>query len=126
MDKPLYAIRIAELRNAKELTQQQLADILKLTRGRLNNYEQGIREPDYTTLQNIADFFGVTVDYLLGRDTEYAPQAEKKPKDLLKFLDESEVMFDGVPLTEEDKEKVRKALELAFWDAKQQNKRKKS
>lgn len=49
-----------------------------------------------------------------------------KPKDILNFLNESSVMFDGVLLTEEDKEKVRKALELGFWDTKQQNKREKS
>lgn len=47
-------------------------------------------------------------------------------KDLKKFLEQSEIMFDGVPLTAEDKEKVKRALELAFWDAKKENKRKKS
>ena len=51
---------------------------------------------------------------------------EKKPKDLQKFLDQQEIMFDGVPLTDDDKEKIRKALEIIFWDAKQKNKRKKS
>jgi len=50
-------------------------------------------------------------------------QEEKKPKDLQKFLDQQEIMFDGVPLTEDDKAKVRKALEIVFWDAKAQNKK---
>lgn len=80
MNKPLYAIRIAELRNSRQLTQQQLADILKLTRGRLNNYEQGIREPDFSTLQTLADFFGVTVDYLLGRTDEPGQNRTKPDK----------------------------------------------
>ncbi|MDF2571146.1 MAG: DNA-binding protein [Sporomusa sp.] len=67
MDKPQYAVRLAKLRNNKGLTQQQVADITGLTRARLNNYEQGVREPDYDTLLRLADFFGVTTDHLLGR-----------------------------------------------------------
>lgn len=67
MIKPQYALRLAELRSARGLTQQQLADLTGLTRGRLNNYEQGTREPDLMTLQSLADFFQVTTDFLLGR-----------------------------------------------------------
>lgn len=67
MNKPQYALRLAELRSARGLTQQQLADLTGLTRGRLNNYEQGTREPDLVTLQSLADFFQVTTDFLLGR-----------------------------------------------------------
>ncbi|TCL38781.1 helix-turn-helix protein [Anaerospora hongkongensis] len=67
MIKPQYALRLAELRSARGLTQQQLADLTGLTRGRLNNYEQGTREPDLVTLQSLADFFQVTTDFLLGR-----------------------------------------------------------
>lgn len=74
MIKPQYALRLAELRSAKGLTQQQLADLTGLTRGRLNNYEQGTREPDLVTLQSLADFFDVTTDYLLGR-TETTAEA---------------------------------------------------
>lgn len=77
MIKPQYALRLAELRGAKGLTQQQLADLTGLTRGRLNNYEQGTREPDLVTLQSLADFFDVTTDYLLGRtDTTAEAAAE--------------------------------------------------
>jgi len=74
MIKPQYALRLAELRSARGLTQQQLADLTGLTRGRLNNYEQGTREPDLVTLQSLADFFDVTTDYLLGR-TETTAEA---------------------------------------------------
>lgn len=47
------------------------------------------------------------------------------PKDLKKFLEQHEIMFDGIPLTNDDKEKVRAALKVVFWDAKEQNQRKK-
>ncbi len=81
MIKPQYALRLAELRSARGLTQQQLADLTGLTRGRLNNYEQGTREPDLVTLQSLADFFEVTTDYLLGRsDTTAEAAAETMNK----------------------------------------------
>ncbi len=81
-------------------------------------------------LGKLTKIFSVTADEILGgqplADDESAEI--KKPKDLIRFLDQSEVMFDGelYDLDEEDKETLRKALEFAFWQAKQKNKRKKS
>ncbi|CAN2247250.1 helix-turn-helix domain-containing protein [Bacillus vallismortis] len=61
--------RIAALRKEKGLSQYELADRLGFSRGKLANYEQGTREPDYETLIKIADFFDVSTDYLLrGKD----------------------------------------------------------
>ena len=59
--------RIATLRKINKLSQYELADRLGFSRGKLANYEQGSRQPDYETLQKLADFFDVTTDYLLGR-----------------------------------------------------------
>ncbi|QNK87792.1 helix-turn-helix transcriptional regulator [Sporosarcina sp. resist] len=57
--------RLAELRNMKGISQYELADRLGFSRGKLANYEQGSRQPDYETLKLIANYFGVTTDYLL-------------------------------------------------------------
>lgn len=53
--------------------------------------------------------------------------ANKDDKALHKFLNEAEVLFDGntYKLTDKDREQIQEALEMAFWDAKQRNKRKK-
>jgi HTH-type transcriptional regulator, competence development regulator len=59
--------RIAKLRKEHKLSQYDLAERLGYSRGKLSNYEQGSRQPDYDTLKKIADFFEVSVDYLLGR-----------------------------------------------------------
>ena len=50
-----------------------------------------------------------------------------RPKDLAKFLENTEVMFDGEvhQLDEEDKQKLKNALEFVFWQAKEKNKLKK-
>ena len=48
-------------------TQAELADALGISRSRIGMYETGAREPDFETLEIIADFFNVDTDYLLGR-----------------------------------------------------------
>lgn len=55
------------LRIAKGLTQDELSKELKLSRSAIGMYESGAREPDYATLELIADFFVVDINYLLGR-----------------------------------------------------------
>ncbi|MEC1660998.1 helix-turn-helix transcriptional regulator [Bacillus sp. FSL R5-0560] len=72
--------RLVELRKSKKLTQQGLADKLKITRSSLSQYEIGNRQPDYETLKKIADFFEVTTDYLLGySNTKPVVKEEKTP-----------------------------------------------
>lgn len=72
--------QIKKLRIQKGLTQQQLAEVLHISTSSVGMWEQGRREPDATMLIQIADFYGVTVDYLLGReklsDTQKALIAE--------------------------------------------------
>jgi transcriptional regulator with XRE-family HTH domain len=49
------------------LSQYELAQALGFSRGQIANYEQGKREPDFATLITLANFFQVSLDYLLGR-----------------------------------------------------------
>ena len=61
--------RLRELRKEKRLTQTQVGNYLGITVSAYGNYELGQREPSIDMLLKLADYFGVTVDYLLGRDT---------------------------------------------------------
>lgn len=67
----IFSQRLKEERKAMGLTQQQLADTLDISRRTYAHYEQigtaNGREPSLKTICKIADFFDVTVDYLLGR-----------------------------------------------------------
>jgi len=58
--------RLRELRNAQGISQYKLADEIGLSRGLLSNYEQGTREPDYSTLILLANHYHVSLDFLLG------------------------------------------------------------
>ena len=59
--------RIRSLRLSRGLKQSDLADILGVRQNTLSTWETGKYEPDSEALQNIADYFGVTVDYVIGR-----------------------------------------------------------
>lgn len=58
---------LSELRQDKGMTQKELADKLFVTTATISNYEHGVHMPDAEKLVCIADLFGVTTDYLLGR-----------------------------------------------------------
>ncbi|MFW5648299.1 MAG: helix-turn-helix domain-containing protein [Candidatus Alkaliphilus sp. MAG34] len=60
-------LRIKQLRREKGLKQEELAKEFGIAQQTISNYEKGIREPDITTLKNMADFFDVSLDYLLGK-----------------------------------------------------------
>lgn len=59
--------RLKELRNEKDILQKDVANYLNITTSAYGFYEQGKRTPDSETLTKLANFFEVSVDYLLGR-----------------------------------------------------------
>lgn len=65
----MFAENLRILRERKEMTQQQLADALKISRSTIGMYEKGNREPDFETLELIADFFNVDMGRLIGNLT---------------------------------------------------------
>lgn len=65
---------LAELRRDKHLTQRELAEVLHVSVSTISNYEQDVHFPDIEKLLEIADYFHVTTDYLLGRcQYNYSP-----------------------------------------------------
>lgn len=63
---PMYP-RIRNLREDKDMTQSQMGEILSCSQRVYSNYERGDIDIPTVTLCRIADFHGVSVDYLLGR-----------------------------------------------------------
>jgi len=60
-------LKLKELREKKGLLQKDVANYLKIARNTYSQYEIGAREPDIITLISLADYFGVSIDYLVGR-----------------------------------------------------------
>lgn len=60
-------LRLRELRKAKGITQQKLAMDLNLSQNSISRYETGEHEAGYDMLIDFADYYQVSIDYILGR-----------------------------------------------------------
>ena len=60
-------MRLKELRKKRGISQLRLATDLNMNQNSISRYETGEREADYATLILFADYFNVSIDYLLGR-----------------------------------------------------------
>lgn len=60
-------MRLKELRQSRNISQLKLAMELNMNQNSISRYENGVREADYETLIAFADYFNVSIDYLLER-----------------------------------------------------------
>ncbi len=102
--------KIALLREKRGLTQEDLANKIGISRASLSHYEKNRREPDYATMTKLADFFHVSVDYLLGRTSEPTQVTDMAVRDFSENLELSDeqllekfaLTVDGRKLTPEE------------------------
>ena len=71
-------MRLKELRNKKNISQLKLAMDLGMSQNTISRYETGARQADYATLIRLADYFHVSVDYLLERTNDPTFHETKK------------------------------------------------
>lgn len=107
----MFKNRLISLRKEKGLSQYEVADRLGFSRGKLANYEQGTRQPDYDTLTKIAEYYDVSVDYLLGRTDKKNYQEE-----------ENLFFFDMEGLTDEEINDIKEHIEFVKWKSNQEKK----
>jgi len=95
------------LRLKSGLTQAALAEEIEMSRSAVGMYESGCREPDFKTLEVIADFFNIDMDSLIGRNANYNSKNEYEPsyEDL-----QSLIARNGKNLTLEQKQEIIKSL----------------
>lgn len=121
--KTTFANRLRDLRSEKGLTQGELAAELKMSKSRIGMYELGNREPDFETLEFIADYFNVDMDYLLGLDVprnRYQGKLVAEGEEMTKVAvntytlttDEEGMLVEYVSLTDEGKAELMKHLQL--------------
>jgi transcriptional regulator with XRE-family HTH domain len=146
---------IKHIRESKNLTLVEVAESAGINHSHLSRIENGERKPPkIATMRKLADAIGISLPTLLEKagflesesdessligesQTEYVvdrSNLEKKrekererrnQRDLKKFIEQSDIMFDGVPMTEEDKQRVLGFMEGMFWEATEMNRRKK-
>ena len=107
--------RLRELRQQRGYSQEELAKQLGLSKSAISMYERGARTPDFETMELLADFFNVDMNYILGKEmcsTYYIqPEAAEAAKELYE-RDELRVLFDAArDVSEEDIRYVATLLE---------------
>lgn len=131
-----FSNRLRDLRTDCGLTQKQLANKLSVSQNAIYNWENGKREPDFETLEFLADIFNVDIDYLLGRTdkttklTNSITYADEKDitKDMenirQKLMNGSDgpLSYDGEPIPEDDIELLLGQIELMMRRLKTINK----
>ena len=75
--------KLLALRKRDRRTQEEVSKAVGISRSMINNYERNARNPSYKVLTRLADYFGVTTDYLLGTDDT---PPEKDPDDNTQVL----------------------------------------
>lgn len=73
----LKGMKLITLRLEKNVTQKELADALGLDKTLISQYEGEILKPEYSVVERLAEFFGVTVDYLIGEPKKDVAKTEE-------------------------------------------------
>ncbi len=94
---------LRKLRLRMGVSQQQLADVIGTSQQSINKYENHNVEPDIAALVKLADYFGVSLDDLVGR----APAADRRfPEDLELSREETALVRDYRTLSKEEKSSI--------------------
>jgi len=107
-----FGERLKELRKKKHLTQEQLSKAFYLNKSSISRYENGTQTPENELLQSIADYFDVSLDYLMGRTnivnthSNIVAPTKKEQKDHDAFIEDAKALFMNGELDEDDKEKI--------------------
>ncbi|PYE48514.1 transcriptional regulator with XRE-family HTH domain [Paenibacillus barcinonensis] len=128
-----------QLREQQGFSINQLAEAAGISNSQISRIENGVRGvPKPATIRKIADALHVPYTDMM-KQAGYIETANtashqdvpewatyKDRRDFKRMLeDEDDLMFDGIPLDEEDKKRIKDVLTGLFWEAKQMNKRKK-
>lgn len=149
----MFGERLQLLRKEKKMTQKDLAELLRVSPSTIGMYEQGRRDPDTDIVKFLADYFEVSIDYLLGRsdskkryglgvrlpdlDKHFPLEStdtltKKDEKDIEKLLDKTielidnqeGLMLNGEVLDDEDLLLLKQAIRNGLEYAKISNKKK--
>lgn len=115
----LFKDRLKSLRKEHGLTQEMLGEKIGISRSAIANYEGERRQsvPDPALLKRFAEFFDVSIDYLLGHTNERHPYSADNTisfdEALQTLLNSANVMFNDLPLAELDDDTKRQLTEIA-------------
>jgi len=118
---------LKNLMDIKEVGVNELANLSGVSAAHISRIINGKRPaPGPKTIKKFASALNTDYNELMriaGHFSDSLPEP-KKPKDLLKILEQEDYTLNGQIATQADKERLKKLVEVMYWDAKAQNKRK--
>ena len=127
--KMRFCEKVKKERMAKGLTQQQLADKLGVSLRTITNYEKGESYPKQREIYGkMADILGVDINYLLTENEEFYISANEKygsagAAQAKALMQEVTGLFAGGELSPDDMDEMMKAIQDAYWIAKEKNRK---
>lgn len=123
-----FSERLKSLREEKGLTQVQLSSLAGITSRQIQKYEAGSARPRLDAVEKLAKALNVTPDTLLGNAETLVVQAAEKygprgAKQAEQLTEEVRGLFAGGEMAEEDMDIMMKAIQDAYWIAKEKNKK---
>lgn len=122
-NKQIMANNIKKFLESSEKTQKELCQSLGFRESTFSDWVNAKTYPRIDKIEMMANYFGITKADLVEGSPNSQP-AKKVPKDLKKILEDEEVTLNGRMMSAEDKEKMMRIIEAAFYEAKEMNKRK--
>lgn len=102
-----FGDRLRKLRSSKKLKQEELGELINISKSAVGMYERNEREPSFKILEKIAGFFEVSIDYLL------TGSAIKNNENL--------IFFDIEDLSEGEIEDIKRHITYVKWKSRQDN-----
>lgn len=127
--------RLKQLRISEKITQEELGKKVGQSKSNISKYENGLLEPNNQTLIVLAEYFRVSIDYLLGRTDDPTPvrnlnedmiseNIDEELMDLLRNHPEIRVAFMDFPsMSNEDKQEVLNFIKFKVSQQKDKNKK---
>ena len=104
-----FGERLRDLRKEKTLLQSEFGELFGLSPSAIGSYERNLREPQYSHLVQFADYFKVSLDFLLCRTTERLTVADYTARDtfeLTELLNAHTIYLGSSELTKQDKQRI--------------------
>lgn len=114
---PTFGDRLRQLRKEANLKQSEFGELFDISSSAIGSYERNEREPAYKHLLSFADYFHVSLDYLLGRSDERMTIKQYTSKDTFELsylLDKYTILIQGKELSKSDKNRIKDVCVALF------------
>jgi len=106
--------RLHELRTERNISMSELGRHLGISQSGYSGYENGYRLPNIPMLKKLSEFYGVSVDYLIGLTDDR--DIKKVESNIKEYLSKGNLNFDGKPVNDKELKPIKDLLEVVTFE----------